>query len=293
MLFELVCGLEVKHILTGDHDWIHNLRCDIILAEVVAGTPSRLPYEAGLQRAAVSDQKCEKGWPMMRSEAMFMISLVQHFSDPWHIYALRSDPEQSWSYSVVEKIRVDAEAMREKELKRLEYLFALKLLKNVMEPAQTSNNKQRTVSKRKRKGHKGKGKGDVSEESDGSGIDPHGLGPEEDPPHGGAPAPEEDPPHGDAPGSEPPVAAPEVAALEEDAPLGLGPETAAAPPPPRPEASGRRRARSRVGEQWGRGNWTLAPIRNSLEEIIGCGGTCRDHIDCDKPHLGPLSSMTT
>ena len=172
---------------------------------------------------------------MLRSEAMFMISLVQHSSDPWHIYALRSDPGQSWSYSDVEKIRVNAEAMREKELKRLEYLFALKLLKKVMEPAQTSKNKQRTISKRKGKGHKGKGKGDVSEESDGSGIDPHGLGPEEDPPHGGAPAPEEDPPHGDAPGSEPPVAAPEVAALEEDAPLGLGPETAAAPPPPPPQ----------------------------------------------------------
>ena len=78
LLFELVCGLEVKdkHILIGDHDWIHKLRCDIILAEVVAGTPSRLPFEVGLQRAAVSDQKCEKNCPIMRSEAMFMISLV-------------------------------------------------------------------------------------------------------------------------------------------------------------------------------------------------------------------------
>ena len=33
LLFQLVCEPEVKYCLIGDHDWTHNLRCDIIIAK--------------------------------------------------------------------------------------------------------------------------------------------------------------------------------------------------------------------------------------------------------------------
>ena len=78
------------------------------------------------------------------------------------MYALRTDPEQTWSYSVLEKIRVDVDAMRQKECARLQHLFALKLLQKVQEPVKDPRFKKAPKAKgkdnrwAKRKGKKGR-----------------------------------------------------------------------------------------------------------------------------------------
>ena len=89
LLFELICGLEVRYCLIGDNDWTHHLRCDILLAEIVPRRRpgSALPFELALQRETASGQECEEGWPRIRSEKMFVLNLVTFSSDPWHIYA--------------------------------------------------------------------------------------------------------------------------------------------------------------------------------------------------------------
>ena len=64
-------------------------------------------------------------------------------------YALHAEPEQPFSYNVIAKSKLDAEAMREADVNRLEGVYALRLLKKIIEPA---------VDPKFKKG-KGKGKG--------------------------------------------------------------------------------------------------------------------------------------
>ena len=54
------------------------------------------------------------------------------------------------------------------------------------------------------------------------------------------------------------------------------------------------RHRARVGEPWGSRHWELAPIRDSVGHVIGCGATCKDHIDVEGPRAGLVckSSVT-
>ena len=137
LLFELVCGLEVRYCLIGDNDWTHTLRCDFLLAEIGPrrGRSTALPFELALQRETASGQECEEGWPRIRSEMMFILNLVTFSSDPWHIYALHAELEQPFPYNVIAKSKLDAEAMREAEVQRLEGAFALRLFKKITEPA--------------------------------------------------------------------------------------------------------------------------------------------------------------
>ena len=304
LLFELVCGAERRYCLIGDHDWTHQLRCDFLLAKLVAGSPTSLPFELGFQRETVSDQVCNRGWPIIRSEKMLFLRLVKHSSNPWHIYALRADPEQTWSYSIIEKIHMDAEEMREKETRRLMDLAALKLLKKAQAPARDPKfkaNKKKGKGKRKGKG-KGHGLGDsdsgandetstedqeeVEEDGDAAeggeeaasdgdvvpkGPDGFEPGPEVTPQDDGF-EPEDhgpEPPPAPAPLLPPPLPPPSSPPSE-------------IPPPPEPVAAARR---GRIGEPWGKGSWALAPIRNAHGAVIGCGGTCKDHIDSNNPTL--------
>ena len=48
-------------------------------------------FELGIQRAGeMPDELLSKcGWPLIRSETMFLLDLVNYSSDPWHIYLLR------------------------------------------------------------------------------------------------------------------------------------------------------------------------------------------------------------
>ena len=112
--FVVWLSIEVRHCLIGDHDWIHNLRCDMLSAYIVPRRPGgALPFELGLQRETASGQECEEGWPRVRSERMFILNLALHSSDPWHIYALEAEPDQTWSYNVTGNTKLDSEAMRE------------------------------------------------------------------------------------------------------------------------------------------------------------------------------------
>ena len=109
---------------------------------MLQGPGDELPFELVLQKETAAGQEgvavgqiCEEGWPSIRSETMYIRSLVQLSSDPWHIYALRTEPEQTWSYMVLGKTRIDPEEMRRKEVERLELLFAAKLLEKLSTPA--------------------------------------------------------------------------------------------------------------------------------------------------------------
>ena len=130
LLFELICGLEVRYCLIGDNDWTYNLRCDILLAEIVPRRRpgSVVPFELALQKETASGQMCDCGWPKTRSETMFVVNLVTFSSDPWHIYALHAEPDQPFSYIVTDKTKLDAESMREADLERLGQAYALRLL---------------------------------------------------------------------------------------------------------------------------------------------------------------------
>ena len=87
---ELRCGDEVRYALIGDHQWSHKLRCEIFLLERNAGGGHHL-FELGFQREA--DENNQKfGWPRIQGETMFLLSLLDHSSDPWHIYCLRTVP---------------------------------------------------------------------------------------------------------------------------------------------------------------------------------------------------------
>ena len=76
LLFELVCGLEVRYCLIGDNNWTHTLRCDFLLAEIRPrrGRDTALAFEVALQRETASGQECEEGWPKVRSETMFILT---------------------------------------------------------------------------------------------------------------------------------------------------------------------------------------------------------------------------
>ena len=134
LLFEVRCGNEVRYCLIGDNDWTHTLRCDFLLAEFKPrpGRAHILPgasFEVAIQREAASGQACEEGWPRIRSEKMFILNLVSFSSDPWHIYALHAEPDEPFSYHVTSKTKLDVAAMREAEVGRLEYDYAVRLLK--------------------------------------------------------------------------------------------------------------------------------------------------------------------
>ena len=205
------------------------------------------------------------------SETKFLLDLVIHSSNPWHVYCLRTVSDQVWSFNVLERWYLDVDEMRHREATRLETMHALRLLKKVMEA---------TAPKKRKKGRgkgrgkaKGRGRGLLmgpgsdsaetateSEDGPGPGAPDVGLGP-------GAPddglGPDED---GLGPGA-PPAAPPEV--LVEPPPLG-----AEVPPAPMP-VGGRQR-----GEPWGTGNWELWAGRDRVTGVItGVGGTCRDHLD--------------
>ena len=283
LLFQLVCEPEVKYCIIGDHDWTHILRCDFIIAEKRTQSPgSEPPFEIGLQREtasgqeeAVSWQICGEGWPSILSETMFIRSLVLLSSNPWHIYALRAEPDQTWTYMVQEKLKIDQEEMQRKEVDRLETAFALRLLKKMTEPA--ANPKFKTKKGRRGKGRgrggKGRGRGCRATDSvqDGSGTDSvqddsgtdfvqdHGQG-EEHPSR----------PSGSAASSSTAIQPPP--STEEPPPV---------PPPPAPHSS--TRARARVAEPWGKSHWSLAPVRNAQGITIGYGATCKDHVDAAFP----------
>ena len=49
------------------------------------------------------------------SEIMFLLSLLGHSSDPWHVYCLRTVSDQVWSFNVCERVHTDVTDMRERE----------------------------------------------------------------------------------------------------------------------------------------------------------------------------------
>ena len=69
------------------------------------------------------------------SEIMFLLSLLGHSSDPWHVYCLRTVSDQVWSFNVCERVHTDVADMREREACRLERAFAESLLKKTTKPA--------------------------------------------------------------------------------------------------------------------------------------------------------------
>ena len=300
LLFQLVCEPEVRYCLIGDHDWTHTLRADIIVMEKVKNIPGHAPpFELGLQKETASGQEevgtcqiCEQGWPSIRSETMFVKSLVQLSSDPWHIYALHAAPEQTWSYFVTSKTEIDPEEMRRKEVERLELAFALRLLRKMSTPpVDPKFKKQGKVRKARREG-KGRGRGGGIDESEGSTDSVQDLDANE---HEGLPEEAEKPeqPSGFPSASfassssastttaispePPPPLLDQPAAVSEIAPH--PDESVPVPPPPPPHKS----KKKKVAEPWGKSNWSIAPIRDSFENIIGCGATCGDHTDVAFP----------
>jgi hypothetical protein len=163
LLFELICGLEVRYCLIGDNDWTYNLRCDILLAEIVPRRRpgSVVPFELALQKETASGQMCDCGWPKTRSETMFVVDLVTFSSDPWHIYALHAEPDQPFSYIVTDKTKLDAESMREADLERLGHAYALRLLKKILSQQSIQSSRKGTEAAKdevKENGSKGKEK---------------------------------------------------------------------------------------------------------------------------------------
>ena len=67
--------------------------------------------------------------------AQLLLSLVNLSAAPWHIYALHTEPEQTWSVNVNERAHLDVEEMRNQEADRLVCVHALKLLKRATEAA--------------------------------------------------------------------------------------------------------------------------------------------------------------
>jgi hypothetical protein len=257
LLFELRCGLEVRYCLIGDNEWTHELHCDFLCADIVPQKGRRLhvplPFEVVLQRETASGQECEEGWPRIRSEKMFILNLVTFSADPWHIYALHAGPDQPFSYNVTAKIKLDAEAMREADVIRLEGEYALRLLKKITEPV---------VDPKFKKGHKhrkGRGKGKGKGEGKGRGRG-RGRG------DGG-----EDTDSVQTSAEEGPSSA-EEALVDQPADEHV----------PGPRVRGRRDA---IGFPWGRGEWTLAPLRDSAKNIIGYCGNCNGHHDALRPQI--------
>ena len=80
--------------MIGDHDWGHKLRCDVIVLapRVSGGRPSEFPFELAVQKYGGEDA-ATVDWPAIQSETKFVLSLVNHSSDPWFIYAVTTEPE--------------------------------------------------------------------------------------------------------------------------------------------------------------------------------------------------------
>lgn len=275
LCFSLVCGEETRYCIVADHDWTHKLRCDVVLCAPMARTS--VPFELRIQKENVGTVK--GGWPVIQSEQRFLLSLVTHSSDPWHIYALRADPEQTWSVNVLDKVRLDAEEMRSLEAERLERMHALKLLKKMTEAAAKPAGARKGRGKGRRKGRgkargKARGKGDdhgdtvFDQESD-TASEPGSPGelPSSSDWDSDADPPEADPP---PPPLRPPPS-PLPAEVVEEVP----------PPPPAPAEGLPRRAR--VGTIYGSGEWKLAPYRPG-GVVLGVGAICNMHWDADAPH---------
>ena len=112
LCFQLLCGDEVRYCLVGDHDWTHKLRADLILmAPTIDGRHSDFPFELAIQRNG-EDDSIASGWPVIQSETMFLLSLVRHSSNPLHIYAVTTEPEQLWSLNATSRARLDVESRR-------------------------------------------------------------------------------------------------------------------------------------------------------------------------------------
>ena len=214
-----------------------------------------------------------------------MLSLVNHSSDPWHIYAVTTEPDQVWSLYAVARTRTDVEEMREKEARRLELSFALRLLKKANKKAAT-----RTFKRGRGRGSgRGRGRG-RRQHNDTDSIDLN-SGEEEDPPteadEGGPPLP---PPAMAPPPFEQSLGSGASASSSAATPLPLPPpwhgpgassasSSSSVPPPPSPFLGVPARRRARVGSAWGRNHWEIAPIRSSDGSIVGCGATCNDHVN--------------
>ena len=267
LCFQLVCGDHVRYCMIGDHDWGHKLRCDIIAldARACGGSHSELPFVLAKHKyggggGAITD--C----PAIQSETQFVLSLVNHSSDPWHIYAVTTEPDQAWSLYAVARTRTDVEEMREKEARRLELSFALRLLKKVNTKAAT-----RTFKRGRGRGI-GRGRGRGRRQHNDTDSSDLNSGEEEDPPteadEGGPPLP---PPAMAPPPFEQSLGSGASASSSAATPLpppghGLGPGASSAsssssvPPPPSPFLGVLARRGARVESAWGRCHWELAPI---------------------------------
>ena len=259
LLFELRCGIEVRYCLIGDNEWTHALHCDFLLADIVPRQGRRLhvplPFEVVLQRETASGQECEEGWPRIRSEKMFILNLVTFSADPWHIYALHAEPDQPFSYYVTAKSKLDLEAMREAEVGRLEGEHALRLLKKITEPAEDPKFKKGHKHRKGRGKGKGKGKGKEKEKGRGGGLG--GGGDDTDSVQNSS---------GEGPSSA-------EEALEEQPADEHVPDARA------------RGGRGIIGFPWGTGDWTLAPLRDKDQNIVGYCGNCNGHHDVLRPHI--------
>ena len=259
LLFELRCGLEVRYCIIGDNDWTHTLRCDFLLAEIRPrrGRDTALPFEVVLQRETASGLECEEGWPRIRSEKMFILNLVTFSSDCWHIYALHAEPDQPFSYNVTAKIKLDAEAMREADVTRLEGEYALRLLKKITDPAVDPKFKKGHKHRKGRRKGNGKGKGKGRGRGRGDGGEDTGSGEDTDSVQNSA---------GEGPSS--------AEEALEDQPADEHVRG--------PRIGGRRR---NIGFRWGRGEWTLAPLRDADANIVGYCGNCNGHRDALRPQI--------
>jgi hypothetical protein len=273
LCFEFICGREVQYVLVGHHQWAHNLQCEIFLLRRMAAGASYL-FELGLKKAGLRDEfRLKSGWPLIRSETMFLLSLVKHSSDSWHIYALQTEPEQCWSFNVLRRISLEIDEMRRKEAERLEKLLALRLLKKVTEDAAKKAFKvKRSAFGQGRSRARGRGRGvrgrrclpggddaadsATSESGDGSGESFQGVQDDADAENGNGVVEQGD-------------------AGEVDVPVL---PQAAAPPPPHPVAP-RPKRRSKAAQDYGNGGWELTDIRDSAGHVQGYGGNCRRHLD--------------
>jgi hypothetical protein len=162
---------------------------------------------------------------------------------------LHAEPEQVFSYNVIAKIKLDAEAMREADVSRLEGEHALRLLKKITEPAVDPKFKKGHKRRKGRGKGKGKGKGKGRGRGDGGEDTDSVQNSSEEGPSSAEEALEDQPADEPAPG-------PQVRA-----PRGL------------------------IGIPWGAGEWTLAPLRDAVGNIVGYCGNCNGHHDVLRPQI--------
>ena len=253
LCLQFVCGQESRFALIGDHDLTHKLRCDVILlAPVVDGlSPSEFPRELAMLKDSSARGSVTYGWPVIQSETKFILNLVKHSADQWDIYAVTTEPEQLWSINATSRRHLNAHDMREREAHRLEELLAMRLLKKITEPTvadprrRSLTRRPRTLTRRRRS---------LTRSSSGEVTDQE-LEPDQNDEVATSPEPAIPPP-----GSPEPVVPPPA----------IPPPPPGIPPPP----PGIPRRRHRVGYQWGKSHWEIAPLA-----VGGCGATCKDHVD--------------